>query len=70
MAGEEERRRCCLLGGCGCGPGSAAQRAEMEMWLRDHFQHSVPTEPAAFEEHMKKVLDALPWELAKGNPAG
>lgn len=59
--GEEERRRCCLLGGCGCQPGGAAQREALEMWLRDHFQHSVPTGTEAFEAHMKKVLDMLPW---------
>jgi hypothetical protein len=32
---EEERRRCCLLGGCGCSPGSAAQRAAFKSWLAE-----------------------------------
>lgn len=32
---EEERRRCCLLGGCGCGPGSAAQVQAMADVLRE-----------------------------------
>lgn len=33
--GEEEQRRCCLLGGCGCSPGGAKQRASMKTWLLD-----------------------------------
>lgn len=30
---EEERRRCCMLGGCGCGSGSPEQRAALKSFL-------------------------------------
>ena len=59
---EEERRRCCLLGGCGCTPGSPAQRAALEGWARENFHHgAVPEDPVEFEAYLKSVLDKLPW---------
>lgn len=64
---EEERRRCCLLGGCGCGSGSPEQRAAFRSWLlekiAEHQRFSrnvVPTD---------QEVDAWLDELFTDNPA-
>ena len=68
--GEEERRRCCLLGGCGCGPpGSAAQRQALQEWLTakiagEGFGHTPADKPLA--EVVSGWLDELPWERVGG----
>jgi hypothetical protein len=65
--GEEERRRCCLLGGCGCGPaGSAAQRQALRGWLAEKLASIGRAEVAGpFEEEkalLDRWLDELPWK--------
>lgn len=62
--GEEERRRCCILGGCGCTSGSAEQRAAMKEWLLEILH--APDMPGAFygpgdqpEKHVDGWLDKL-----------
>lgn len=63
--GEEERRRCCLLGGCGCGPGSAAQRQAMKEWLLIDVLGSLPhdsTNGMNPEAWVEEWLDGLPWK--------
>lgn len=64
--GEEERRRCCLLGGCGCGPpGSAAQREAMEHWWTEKLLTSDLMHPdqgrADVVAFVQKSLAGLPW---------
>lgn len=63
---EEERRRCCLLGGCGCGPaGSAAQRKALQEWLTEKIQGSHFSTVSASERETGETvagwLDELPW---------
>lgn len=53
---EEERRRCCLLGGCGCGPGSAAQVQAMADVLREL---GYPGTDEGMREQAAKLLHAL-----------
>lgn len=65
--GEEEHRRCCLLGGCGCGPpGSAAQRQAFQEWLTAKIQGSHYSTVSSGEretgETVAKWLDELPWK--------
>lgn len=62
---EEERRRCCLLGGCGCGPaGSAAQRQAMKEWLILEVLAEFPMTAEARERHAEAHLALLPWGKA------
>jgi hypothetical protein len=49
---EEERRRCCILGGCGCGPPE--QRAAMREWLLENF-----APPHQNEQNAETYVDAL-----------
>lgn len=62
----EEQRRCCLLGGCGCGPGSAAQRQALQEWLTAKIQGSGLSTHFASEREVGEFvagwLDELPWE--------
>jgi hypothetical protein len=67
---EEERRRCCLLGGCGCGSGSPAQRQAMKEWWTAKLAGFIPSTVAAaignqrLGEIVGGWLDELPWEKA------
>lgn len=55
---EEERRRCCILGGCGCQPGGGAQRTAMETWLNAKLT-AVPEGQTITARHVKQWLDDL-----------
>jgi hypothetical protein len=65
--GEEERRRCCLLGGCGCGSGGPEQRAALRGWLLDKLPELFDAngERSVLETRVDKWLD----ELFTNNPA-
>gem|GEM_PF-3749535 len=52
-----------MLGGCGCGPGSLAQRQTMKEWLTTKIQQSSLIEASEKEvgEIVDGWLDELPW---------
>ncbi len=60
---EEERRRCCLLGGCGCGSGSTEQRESLRTWLLEKLQEvgRDDFDQTSDEERVDGWLDELPW---------
>lgn len=58
---EEEQRRCCLLGGCGCTAGSPAQRGAMKSWLLDKISGHFPMTSAGCEHLVETWLSELPW---------
>lgn len=68
---EEERRRCCLLGGCGCGSGSPEQRAAMREWLLAKLASIGRAEVGSVDmsaahaqgkSTIDQWLDELPWK--------
>ena len=65
--GEEGRRRCCLLGGCGCGPpGSLAQRQAMKEWTLEKLKEThlrAVEDDASLEAMVDRWLDELPWKV-------
>lgn len=52
-----DQQRCCLLGLC-CPPGSPAQRASLEAWLREKYPCFGATD-TDYEEKLKANLDEL-----------
>jgi hypothetical protein len=65
---EEEKRRCCILGGCGCSPGGAEQRAAMKSWLLEKlFMPDMPGK--LYTRSDDTVVEELLNELFVDNPA-
>lgn len=59
---EEERRRCCLLGGCGCGAGSAEQRKALREWLVSKLAAGLAVGDQTLAATVDGWLDELPWK--------
>jgi hypothetical protein len=74
---EEERRRCCALGGCGCGSGGPEQRAALRAFLLEKLESGGwEAHPATdrsrldlVHENQKAFVDKWLDELFVGNPA-
>jgi len=67
--GEEERRRCCALGGCGCGPpGSAEQRAALTKFLAgklaEHSGNETAMTTGVVDSWMEELFKPIPDEDA------
>jgi hypothetical protein len=57
--GEEERRRCCALGGCGCGSGGPEQRAALKSFFSEKLAAHNGSEAAEVEGVVDGWLDEL-----------
>ena len=65
---EEEKRRCCILGGCGCSPGGTEQRAAMKAWLSEKLASIGREGVQAGGEESDALADAWLDELFAGVP--
>lgn len=65
--GEEERRRCCILGGCGCTSGSVEQKAAMRSWLLELLPELFDT--GGKQEVLETRVDGWLDRLFADNPA-
>lgn len=65
---EEERRRCCILGGCGCGPPE--QREAMRTWLLTNLNAIPQGTEQRYTTSYRRLVDGWLDDLFQDTAAG